>query len=569
MEILALQRPVSTDPTEVRNPEFPSASSADDLARANASANARALALTQPTLVDAAFQPLADPLTWTFARDGSLTALDADGRWWQACSVPLAAARAMLKTLDPQGRVACFLRPTLAAHLRVALEMLRPDQAVIAVMPDDRVLRVLMRCADFSETIASGRLWFARGEQWSDELARIFRDQPGLATPSQFVRLPITPAGEIDRLVAAAQKIFAEVNAGRAAAIGSVRENWRPAPRPRRLCVLAPSTFRLWDDAGKVLAEAMIQSLSDPDVEPLRFDPDRPASSSVLALANAVAAADALITADVARADAPAVAHPEMPWITWVTTPRVPSAQAAGPSDALLLADPAWRSAARDAGWPAEKLHVAGWPALARTAAKPAAGAGLAIVADTCRLDPPERLAEFSSHLLLWERIRSDLARDPFLVGDDPAQFLNRMMRQFGIPGEAFDRRLFVDRLIVPAFQQGVARILLRENLPIRLHGHGWDRIDEFRPHAAGVVSSSRALRSIAREAAALIHVWPGGHAHPIDALGRPVVRRRDPGGRSVVGDALRALAGQLVGNAQTAPPLTSSLVLRPLQPSA
>ena len=137
------------------------------------------------------------------------------------------------------------------------------------------------------------------------------------------------------------------------------------------------------------------------------------------------------------------------------------------------------------------------------------------------------------------------------------------MMRQFGIPGEAFDRRLFVDRLIIPAYQQGVARILLREKLPVRLHGQGWDRIDEFRPHAAGAVSSSRALRAIAREAAAFVHVWPGGHAHPIDALGRPVVRRRDPGGRSVVGDALRALAGQGISVAPPAPPLTLALVMR------
>jgi hypothetical protein len=548
-----------------------STSSASDLANANFRANVRALSLTQPHVVDFAGArdaevPDVAPVKWTFARDGSLTAFDGDGRWWDGCSVPLLAARAMLKTLDPQGRVACFLRPTLAAHVRVALETLREDQAVVAVMPEIPALRVLLHCGDFSRAIRTGRLWFAAGGQWPAELARVFIDNPGLTTPSQFIRLPVTPADEVERLVKAAQEVFAEQNAARAASIAKLRGNWQPSSRVRRLCVLAPSHFRLWETAGETLVNALARDGGGAGVEVARLDPDRPTRASLLAFASAAASCDAVITADVGRADLPGAAPAEMPWVTWVTTPRVPPHPTAEANDFLLVADEAWKPRAVDAGWPAERVHVASWPAMFETAPAAPARGELAIVADTSPLDPPERLKEFSSHLLLWERLRRDLAADPFRAGDDPEQFLERTMRQCGVADEGLDRRLFVERLIVPAYQQGLAAILLREKLPLRLYGAGWDRIEAFRDHAAGPVGSFRRLRQIARETAALVNVWPRGHAHAIDALGRPVVRRRDPAGRSFVGDAMRALSGHVAPGAPAHPPLTLSRVVRLLE---
>jgi hypothetical protein len=299
-------------------------------------------------------------------------------------------------------------------------------------------------------------------------------------------------------------------------------------------------------------------------MEVVRVDPDQPTSGSLPALAFAATSCDAIIAADVGRADLPSAASTGMPWVTWVTTPRVPPHHPAGANDALLLADEAWKPKTLEAGWPVDRIRLTSWPALhdaALCAPAPTAGGDLAIVADTFPLDPPERLREFSSHLLLWDRLRADLSADPFRLGDDPEQFLGRAMEKFGVAAEGFDRRLFIDRLLVPAYQQGLARILLREKLPLRLHGAGWDRIDTFREHAAGPVTSFRRLKRIARTAAAFVHVWPGGYAHPIDALGRPVVRRRDPRGASFVSDAMRALAGRQTVLASTLPPLTLDLV--------
>jgi len=543
-----------------------STSSASDLAEANFRANVRALSLTQPHVVDlarATETPVGATVTWTFARDGSLTAFDGEGRWWDGCSVPLLAARAMLKTLDPQGRVACFLRPTLAAHVRVALEALREDQAVVAVMPEIPALRVLLHCGDFSRAIRTGRLWFAAGGQWPGELARVFAENPGLPTPSQFIRLPVTPAEEVDRLVKAAQEVFAEQNAARAASVARSRDNWQPSSRVRRLCVLAPSHFRLWEVSGAVLADALARDAGDAGVAVFRLDPDRPTGASLLAFASAAAACDAVITADVGRGDLAGAAPAGMPWVTWMTTPRVPPCPPAEPNDFLLVADEAWKPGAVAAGWPAERVHVASWPAMFEPAQAAPSRGELAIVADTSPLDPPERLKEFSSHLLLWERLRRDLAADPFRAGDDPEQLLERTMRQCGVADEGLDRRLIVERLIVPAYQQGLAAILLRERLPLRLYGAGWDRIEAFRAHAVGAVGSFRRLRQIARETAAFVNAWPSSHAHAVDAIGGPVVRRRDPAGRSFVGDAMRALSRRVAAGASAHPPLTLSLVVQ------
>jgi hypothetical protein len=241
----------------------------------------------------------------------------------------------------------------------------------------------------------------------------------------------------------------------------------------------------------------------------------------------------------------------------------VPPCPTAEPNDILLVADEAWEPGAIAAGWPAERVHVASWPAMFESAAPAPSRGELAIVADTSPLDPPERLKEFSSHLLLWERLRKDLAADPFRAGDDPEQLLDRTMRQLGVADEGLDRRLFVDRLIIPAYQQGLAAILLREKLPLRLHGAGWDRIEAFRDHAAGVVGSLRRLRRLARETTAFTNAWPSSDAHSIDALGRPVVRRRDPAGRSFVGDAMRALSGRFPCEVSQHPPLALSLVVQ------
>src|SRR5581483_11483801 len=90
---------------------------------ANWEKNEKALAISQPECAHA--MSVVEGVTWLFARDGSLTAMLPGERWWAGCSVPLAAARFMLKKMEAGGNVACFLSPDHAAQLRVALDKLQ------------------------------------------------------------------------------------------------------------------------------------------------------------------------------------------------------------------------------------------------------------------------------------------------------------------------------------------------------------------------------------------------------------------------------------------------------------
>jgi hypothetical protein len=283
-------------------------------------------------------------------------------------------------------------------------------------------------------------------------------------------------------------------------------------------------------------------------------------------LAVAAAACDALIAPNIGRADLPNVVPLKMPWVTWIVAPRIPAASAAGPNDGLLIADASWRRLAREAGWNNDRVEVAAWP-------KPRSGPRIvsgdrcvALIADTRPIETPPQVTDFSSHRLLWEFIHEELFRDPFIVGGEVETYLDRRMPQFRIGEHGLDRRLFVDLLIVPAFQQSLARILIHEKVPIQLWGKGWDRIEETRSHAAGLVESREELAGIAGSSSALIYSWPSTYAHPIDGTGCPVLKAR--ASRSdFVRRALMALGekvGRHDGPAETSgPPITGEAVAK------
>src|SRR3954451_5571927 len=107
------------------------------------------------------------------------------GRLLAACR---AAAR-QLQSLDARGPVACFLDPPHPAYLRAALEKCDGSQAVIALVPDVAAMRVHLAAEDHSNDIAAHRLWFVCGVDWPEQLCELFRKRPGLATPTQFIRL--------------------------------------------------------------------------------------------------------------------------------------------------------------------------------------------------------------------------------------------------------------------------------------------------------------------------------------------------------------------------------------------
>jgi hypothetical protein len=94
------------------------------------------------------------------------------------------------------------------------------------------------------------------------------------------------------------------------------------------------------------------------------------------------------------------------------------------------------------------------------------------------------------------------------------------------ISEEGFDKPFFVDALITPAYQQGLARALLGEGLPVRLYGTGWATVPDLSEVHGGEVRSQEALREILHVCAAVVHVWPWLQTHPVDGSGRPVLRR-------------------------------------------
>ena len=509
-----------------------------------------ALAVTQPGLIDR-LAPFAD-VTWCFGRDGALTAHDPAGAWWAGCSVPAAAAKAMLKSFGGSGSVACFLRPPSAAALRVALDRLRTSQAIVAIVPGASSAWVMLHCENCAADVRHHRLWLAIGDEWEQRLTTLLRDNEGLPIPSQFVRLSDGTEELAEAMITPAQRIFSDVTQRRAAAIGQLLESDTPATS-QRACVIAPSHFRLWDDAGHTLAQLAGQRGWT------QIDPDDPACASPLAMARTASQCGAVVTPNTGRADLPNVVALSKPWITWLTGPRVPSFASAGPRDALIVADPAWRDAAISNGWPAARVHVATWPVVELP---PATKGPLLILADIRPLDPPKDVIEMSSHRLLWDAIADELTRDPFALGSSILDYLHARMRRINIGTNALDQRRFIDDLIVAAYARGLADLLRQNGLPIRCAGEGWDTIEMLKPFATGTVTTRESFRDAIATSTALVHVLPTACVHPIAHQGRPVVYATH-GRESFLRDARAAAAGKLAIQPNPAPTLTADFLRR------
>jgi hypothetical protein len=365
-------------------------------------------------------------------------------------------------------------------------------------------------------------LLFVTGEPWADDLRRLFNDRPGLPTPQQFIKLPTLTGDIADPIIQACQSVFAAVNAERTERIVALRNTPRTFSNSGTIAVIAGSKFALWEDPGAQLATALLPS----DATNLRrLDPDCPLLAGPLAVAEFCSKAEALVIADVGRCDFPDVLSKDLPWVTWVTRGRIPNRAAAGPRDALLVADPSWRDAAIAAGWDAHRVDIAGFPAIAPTESGSKFD-GWTVLADTRPVQMPKQLDEFSSHKLLWEAIDAELRTNPFAL-DDAASFLHKRCRSMDLDESTVDRKLFLEQLILPAYVQGVVRALLKADVPLRVFGLGWGQIEEFAAVAAGPIGDSEALAQALGGSKKLVHVWPGSGAHPIFATGLPVLRRR------------------------------------------
>ena len=119
------------------------------------------------------------------------------------------------------------------------------------------------------------------------------------------------------------------------------------------------------------------------------------------------------------------------------------------------------------------RIEVAGRPTLA-ISSEP--GRLLSLVADTHSLVIPKCIEGYSSQTLLWEMIRDELTRDPFLAVDNIDGYLNSRRARFQIGDDGFDAAIFIEQLIVPAVQQGLARRMIKDGMPLRIFGRGLRR---------------------------------------------------------------------------------------------
>jgi hypothetical protein len=473
------------------------------------------------------------PADWITTRDGALTAV-IDGQWLGGCSVPRRAAGRMLERSNVRGNVACLLLPTHAQQIAAALDRVGEGRAIIVLLPHAAALALVLACCDLSRPIAGECLFFAHD---ASSLDNLFTRHPGLPLPQQFLKLPATDPTAGEAVIAWAQEVFSKQSAKHAARLAAARCR---VPASDGFCVAAGRTFCLWGDAGEALSRAL-----DCDT----IDTDQPAQSAVAHVAERSADAAALVTVDTGRADGPDLIAADKPWLTWVTQPRVPAFVPAAPRDGLLLVDAALRPAALAAGWPAGRIAVAGWPAVDSAGG----GAGVALLADVSDLAPTEQIEDLSSVRLVWEACRAELLARPQAIGDDPAAYLHRVRVRHAVPAENFPEALLLERLNAPAIVVATARWLVRENVPVRLHGCGWDAFGDLAARWDGPVPDRAALAHAVASAGALIDPFILRSGHPIYAQGRPVIRTINRTAPRVLQDIAAACAGRAPSGVTTA----------------
>ncbi len=470
---------------------------------------------TNPPASDNSFMASdVDQLQWTIARDGSRTAR-VDGAWLGGCSVPKRSAELMLRNLTVTGRSVCLLLPTHPQQIAACIERIDPTIALIVLLADASEQSLIEPCL--------GQLAQPLLVAWDrDSLAKIFIDHPGLPIPRQFVRLPVTAPALSDQTIAWAQQVFGEVAQQQSTRIASARSRWGSNPDAQTLVCVSRS-FKLWDDSGDVLAQAI-----DADV----IDVDDPERSAPAYLSEQAAQASAIVAANTGRADQPEFVHANLPWISWLTTSHVPAYVATSPQDGLIVADRALVDLARQRGWPADRVVLGG--AESRVVGT---GSTLALIADVPDLSPPKQIEDFSSWRLVWEAIGKDLLENPHRLAGDVEGYLEKSRRHFGVPAGDFPQQAFIDQLIAPAYLRGIGRWLIKEKLPVTIHGDGWS--------IAGVepIRSRVAFDDILLNSAGLIDAFVAP-VHPSRQIGLRTVKTLGKTPHRIAQDIRNTLAG-------------------------
>jgi hypothetical protein len=230
----------------------------------------------------------------------------------------------------------------------------------------------------------------------------------------------------------------------------------------------------------------------------------------------------AVVGVGISRRELPMIPA-EYPLVMWLMQGPVPTPKDAGPRDGLILGTSALMSEARGLGWTPQRLKMAR-PSAPQYGER---GRLVAVVADRGRLETESRKFSLGSHRLLFEAIAQELVGDPMALGAGAMEYLRDRAGQLGVRLEHLDLRVFLDELIGPAYAEGIAKLLVRRGLPVRVYGRGWDRDKALAPYAAAALDNATALRLALAEVAVVIDVWPTEHAPAIELWGRPVVRAR------------------------------------------
>jgi hypothetical protein len=310
----------------------------------------------------------------------------------------------------------------------------------------------------------------------------------------------------------------------------------RRVPQANDLLVAAGSTFGLFSDAGRHLAAAL--------PEAVRLDTDDPRTSSTLTLADAASTASAVVVADVTRRELPGVVSDRLPWITWIASERQPTPPASN-VDAIVLADAAWQTSWQEAGWPANRIRIAGWG----HGASKTTGRGTLLAYDLPEDVVPPEVERFSSQRVVWEMIADELRAKPFALQSSggPSSYLVGRLRAGGVEAAEVNLRQWQALLIVPNFVRGIGKMARRSGAT--LAGRGW--------HEGRDVSTSDRLGDLVARHAAVIDPTPTGlpataslglpiiHARSLDAAtfaSRVKQSRGTRGSSTSLGDAIRSL---------------------------
>lgn len=481
----------------------------------NYSANLAALEAVWPRTLLSIPETLPE-LEWLYARDGTLSGRYVEKRWIGGVSVPGKAAARMLGKVAVTGSSAVLLAPTHALQVRTVLDRMTRQQVLLVVIPAEQTAGTLLGCADFSVDLRAQRLWLACGPEWAEELTRILEAQDGIAPASMMIRVPGLNAATVERVLKPCEAILAQHSQMHRSQLAQIHARPRsPSRPPRRICTVA-GPFELWNDAAFLLAKAPASCSS------VTLESAMPTHSSALKFARAAEGCDAVVTANLGRADLPSVVPENVPWITWATTNRVARHHPSASLDRLIIADPAQREMAMNAGWPESSIFLGREP----TRAPGTDSAGMpAIIADLPRPLMPRSVEEMSSQRLVWDRVEHEVAENPFCIGSSPVDYLLSVAEQIGMARVALPVELFVTELLIPCFARSLAHLLSRREVKFQVFGRGWDVVPDLGSRWRGPVETEADLENALGSTRLLIDVWPGLPVHAARRCGRPTIQ--------------------------------------------